>query len=235
MYLNTIKNSLLILCGFFFFENANAQDSNLYNTWYLYQLEVDLEGSVWDVEVEQPKVLPYLTINEDLTFNGIGACNSFSGTYTYDAEQVTLFPVNFDATLNLCDTSAEDNFEVLFFNYVEAITEQTITINTNPNFSELKLEIAPGYIANYRNVSLSISESILKPLEVYPNPVSNELNILCNGFKVYQIKVFDALGNLVIKYKFQNQVVNTSSLSKGIFFLEIESEKSKIIKKFIKY
>ncbi len=235
MYLNTIKNLLLILYVFFFFENANAQDSNLYSTWYLYQLEVDIDGVVWDVEVEQPDILPYLTINDDLTFNGVGACNSFFGGYTYNAEQITLFPVDFDATLNLCDTSEEDNFEVLFFSTVGANTDHTIILSTNADFSELKLENSPGYIATYRNVSLSIERYNLKQLEIYPNPVLDELHISLNGFNITQIKIFDVLGNLVLKEKVENQVLNTSSLSKGIFFLEIESDKGKIVKKFVKF
>ncbi|WP_179339405.1 T9SS type A sorting domain-containing protein [Winogradskyella ludwigii] len=215
-------------------KNVNGQDSNLYGTWYLHQLEADLQGLVWDIEDVQPDFIPSLTINNDLTFEGLGACNGFGGDYSYDASENTLYPNNFSQTLILCDTSEDVNFENLFFAQVSANTNNSVTINMNANFTELKLENYPGYLATYRNVSLSTPEQSLAALKIYPNPVSDQLFISNRNSKDLDIVIYDILGKQVLQKKSIKQSVDVSNLLDGIYFLEINSDNGMRIEKIIK-
>ncbi len=225
---------LLIFCAILFMKNVNGQDANLYGTWYLYQLEADLQGVVWDIEDVQPDFIPSLTINNDLTFEGLGACNGFSGDYSYDASENTLYPNNFSQTLILCDTSEDVDFENLFFAQVSANTNNSVTINMNANFIELKLENYPGYLATYRNVSLSTPEQSLAALKIYPNPVSDQLFISNRNSKDLDIVIYDILGKQVLQKKSIEQSVDVSNLLDGIYFLEINSDNGMRIEKIIK-
>ena len=232
-YKTTIR-ILLIFCAILFMKNVNGQDANLYGTWYLHQLEADLQGVVWDIEDVQPDFIPTLTINNDLTFEGLGACNGFSGDYSYDASENTLYPNNFSQTLILCDTSEDVDFENLFFAQVSANTNNSVTINMNANFTELKLENYPGYLATYRNVSLSTPEQSLAALKIYPNPVSDQLFISNRNSKDLDIVIYDILGKQVLQKKSIEQSVDVSNLLDGIYFLEINSDNGMRIEKIIK-
>lgn len=229
-----MKNWFILITSFIFINSIIAQDINLYQTWYLYQLEADLEGVIWDIEDVQPEFSPYLTINNDLTFDGIGACNGFSGHYTYNSNQDTLFPNNVYFTLGNCDTSEEISFENLFFPYVEANTYHTITLATIEDYMELKLENFLGYVAVYRNISLSILEESLPQVKIYPNPVSNKLHISHDNIEVLEIIIYDIYGKLIQREKIFNEPADVSKLIDGIYFLEVHSEKGKVIRKFIK-
>ena len=225
---------LLIFCAILFMKNVNGQDANLYGTWYLHQLEADLQGVVWDIEDVQPDFIPTLTINNDLTFEGLGACNGFGGDYSYDASENTLYPNNFSQTLILCDTSEDVDFENLFFAQVSANTNNSVTINMNANFIELKLENYPGYLATYRNVSLSTPEKSLAALKIYPNPVSDQLFISNRNSKDLDIVIYDILGKQVLQKKSIEQSLDVSNLLDGIYFLEINSDNGMRIEKIIK-
>jgi hypothetical protein len=71
---------------------------------------------------------------------------------------------------------------------------------------------------------------ILKQLEMYPNPVSDELYLSFNSFQMTRTRVFDVSGNLVIKEKYLNSFINTASLSKGIFFEKLMGTKAKSLR-----
>ncbi|SDH37418.1 T9SS type A sorting domain-containing protein [Winogradskyella thalassocola] len=230
----TTKQLIIFFCFLFFIKNINAQDSNLYGTWYLHQLEADLDGVVWDYEDVQPDYIPQLTINTDLTFEGVGACNGFSGYYTYDAEQNTLTPNSFVQSLAVCDTSEEINLEYLFFSQVSANTSHSITLNSNADFTQLRLENYPGFAATYRNVSLSNSDQILSELKIYPNPVLDNLFIAKRNSEVLDIVVYDIYGDLVLREKAIEGSVDVSILTEGIYFIEINSENGRRIQKIIK-
>ncbi|WP_179349345.1 T9SS type A sorting domain-containing protein [Winogradskyella pacifica] len=230
----TTKRLIIFFCFLFFIKNINAQDSNLYGTWYLHQLEADLDGVVWDYEDVQPDYIPQLTINSDLTFEGFGACNGFNGYYTYDAEQNTLTPNSFVQSLAVCDTSGEINLENLFFNQVAANTSRSITLNSNADFTQLRLENFPGYIATYRNVSLSNSDQILSELKIYPNPVSDNLFISKPNSEVLDVVLYDIYGNSVLQQKTIEESVDVSILTEGIYFIKISSANDTRIQKIIK-
>ena len=99
---------------------------------------------------------------------------------------------------------------------------------------------AKNFIDSYRDSCSSttgISESLyLAPLDIYPNPASNELYVVippeaADG----QIRLFDLAGKLIIqRNQSQNvEVIDISSLSKGLYLVRLQSEKVSYIAKVL--
>ena len=73
---------------------------------------------------------------------------------------------------------------------------------------------------------------------LYPNPTSDEINIVYAGALEMDLRVFDLTGKMVVyqpDINFnQNHTVNVSHLQAGVYFLRLNSGKGVVTKKFIK-
>ena len=75
-------------------------------------------------------------------------------------------------------------------------------------------------------------------MSFYPNPVSNGvLNVVSGGNKLQSVAIFDLNGKNVVFVNIlnstKNVLVNTQGLVKGVYILEINSEKTKVVKKVV--
>ncbi len=72
-------------------------------------------------------------------------------------------------------------------------------------------------------------------VEVYPNPSSKEININ-SQFIINSIEILNSLGQRVYKEKINttNKTIDISALNKGIYIIELKTEKGIIHRKFIK-
>ena len=109
---------------------------------------------------------------------------------------------------------------------------QTASLSSNPN-DRL------GYgILNFSNALTAINttmgvENIKKStINIYPNPVKSILNIKTDD-KIKTIELYDEIGRKV-KNLSKSNVINLENLSKGIYYLKIQSEKSSSVAKIIK-
>lgn len=71
-------------------------------------------------------------------------------------------------------------------------------------------------------------------INVYPNPTSNQLNIVNNGIALNQINIIDITGKKLTTITSNLNRVNVAALSPGIYFIELVTEKETIIQKFVK-
>jgi uncharacterized repeat protein (TIGR01451 family) len=84
-----------------------------------------------------------------------------------------------------------------------------------------------------------INENYASEILISPNPSNNEFVVYCSpkliGKKV-NINIYDAYGKLVDERKLnsQNTIIKASSWAKGIYFMQIKSEGSIIVKKLVK-
>ena len=109
---------------------------------------------------------------------------------------------------------------------------ETASLSSNPN-DRL------GYgILNFSNALTAINttmgvENIKKStINIYPNPVKSILNIKTDD-KIKTIELYDEIGRKV-KNLSKSNVINLENLSKGIYYLKIQSEKSSSVEKIIK-
>lgn len=69
-------------------------------------------------------------------------------------------------------------------------------------------------------------------VEIYPNPVADELHIRYNG-DFGALKIIDMKGQTLMKIKPGTEVISTAQLPAGVYFLQIISD-NMILRKFIK-
>ena len=99
-----------------------------------------------------------------------------------------------------------------------------------------------GYNGNSRSatvlsVSLGISENNLLNFEMYPNPVSDALNIqLPTGTEKAEVSVFDYTGRLVSSkiISSNDTAIDVQKISKGIYMIRVAANNKIGVQRFIK-
>lgn len=75
-------------------------------------------------------------------------------------------------------------------------------------------------------------------MELYPNPVANELTVSALNELISKVIISDSAGKIVKKQSFlpQNTVekINVSDLAKGLYFVKVISDKNTYVSKLIK-
>ncbi len=83
---------------------------------------------------------------------------------------------------------------------------------------------------NRINLALGINEikNTVSIASIYPNPAINELNINLHTQKATEIKLMDAIGNVVMTFRDvkTNLVLNTSKLTSGIYTLSVNNSET---------
>jgi len=117
--INVMKKALLIvLVGLFSFQSFGQDpDPELFRTWYLFFVQVTDEGYPYDVSNIDPPIVPFITILEDLSFNGEGACNTFDGDYEHLGTN-NMSVVTFNNSSNDCGIQVHNSFENSFFQFM---------------------------------------------------------------------------------------------------------------------
>ena len=223
------KLLLLLLIGFISFQSF-AQDPDLYQTWYLTDYDFGEEYFVIDIN---PPINPTLTIEENLDFSGTGACNEFFGSFIYD--NGALIVSNFIPTLSICDHPEHMDFELQYFGYFYPDNLYSIEIYTGVNYQTLSLDGPLFNGMNFSNHPLSTTVHSLNSIKISPNPVFNTLFISSENTVIKKLVVYNISGKIVIEQNNnQDNSLDVSRLSKGMYFLELSSETGKTVKKFIK-
>tara|TARA_B100000524_G_scaffold130004_1_gene64236 strand:- start:1162 stop:2340 length:1179 start_codon:yes stop_codon:yes gene_type:complete len=85
----------------------------------------------------------------------------------------------------------------------------------------------------YGSTSLSLDESQID-ISIYPNPVSNGfLNIINNSNEPLNIQIFNLNGRKVYSQKIIFNSIDISNLSKGVYFLFLNSREKTKVKKIV--
>jgi len=73
-------------------------------------------------------------------------------------------------------------------------------------------------------------------ITLYPNPASNELEISSNELGIKEVRIYNVLGYEMLKQVQHDKsaTIDVSTLNKGIYFIEVQSEKGILRKKFVK-
>lgn len=81
---------------------------------------------------------------------------------------------------------------------------------------------------------LQTTETEKVEINIYPNPVVDEINIKLNGSETVQsVTILDSSGKTILTTSYKNKI-KTSSLSPGIYFVKLKLRDSEIVKKIIK-
>ena len=79
---------------------------------------------------------------------------------------------------------------------------------------------------------LSSDSFVLSKFDVYPNPINNQLNIqLQNNLELKKVTIYNQLGQFI---KEENKLtIDVSQFSKGLYYVEIITNKGKATKKVV--
>lgn len=121
---------------------------------------------------------------------------------------------------------------------IEVTDFENYEVSLSPGrFKILTSEVLDNYIDSNPFILNVDEQSIETELLVYPNPAKDLLTIETQG-KINQLQIIDLLGKSYPS-KINNSAdhpleISISSLRKGVYFLEIETNNTKIIRRFIK-
>jgi CubicO group peptidase (beta-lactamase class C family) len=73
---------------------------------------------------------------------------------------------------------------------------------------------------------------VFSPIDLYPNPASEVLTIQLHGQELKEITIYDALGQLQLKSF--DEHVSIAALKKGVYFVQITTEKGIFYRKWVK-
>jgi hypothetical protein len=94
-----------------------------------------------------------------------------------------------------------------------------------------------NYLFSISDCSANLFENNLENMfTLHPNPVRNSLSITFNTNEVYDISILDLNGNIInaIKNLKNSTVIDLNLLKDGVYFIQINSDKDKYVKRFIK-
>ena len=86
-------------------------------------------------------------------------------------------------------------------------------------------------------ISLGVSENNISKsdLNIFPNPVNNQLNIYLSGHtKIESIMAYDVTGRKVLGAIINTKQIDVSRLKSGIYILNVETDKGSILRRFVK-
>ena len=240
-----MKQLYLLVC-LISFSVCFAQDPQLVGVdWYLHDLIINGEHHPppRNSEIQNVQARFYAISNGDsadafITF----VCNEIYGLLIYDEFNPVFSFTYQENTFITCTLQVNEDYEGLYFNFFYApfgsIYNYSITTDTN-GYKVLLLTSPTGDKTIYGDNILSSEDFYSSQFAIHPNPTKNELFITSK--KITQnltIKIFNIEGKLLSTQDvaIENQTsIDVSSLTSGIYFLNIEDENGNTtIKKFIK-
>ncbi|MFA7298310.1 MAG: T9SS type A sorting domain-containing protein [Candidatus Absconditabacterales bacterium] len=86
--------------------------------------------------------------------------------------------------------------------------------------------------SNYLDIVTSVHELVTIPFAVFPNPVTNQLNISI-GIENFEVNIFTVLGQVVFT-KYNTTVLDVNNLPQGVYIISISANDITTNKMFIK-
>ena len=232
------KIALLLILSLISFKSIGQENPELFRTWHLYfVLATDLD-TPYEVSEIQPPIRPFITISETnnpeiVEIIGEGACNSFSGTYSHtnDPSYPEILSIDFTNTQDDCGLQLHNSFEDSFFGFMGG---GWYDIQADNQGFTLRIDNPLMGYALFKSYPLSISEKEISKFKIFPNPANNDLYVLSEKAAINSISIISINGRKVLKTTNTKSAIDVSSLSKGLYFLEIIALEGRYVQKFIK-
>ncbi len=173
---------------------------------------------------------------------------SFYLVHTYGTMSMDLvYSTDYDGTSNPATFTwtsmpnvAIDTHDGTFVEIIQVITEADISVLTQDayvafkyysNGSPTRFTVDSFVITG--DAVVGVNDNLFTSLVIYPNPVTDILNIKSNG-EIQEIAIYNNLGQLILSTTDQNKI-DISNLNGGVYFCKVSSKDGNtIIKKIIK-
>ncbi|MES2515341.1 MAG: T9SS type A sorting domain-containing protein [Bacteroidota bacterium] len=163
---------------------------------------------------------------------------------TWDIESPTTSSVNMNVKFQWTAGMEVNSFDRTmayvsqYTNNWDAVTPSASTV-TGSNYQLARNGVtSPGQFAVVDNLSaLSVKEQEDVSFSLYPNPAHNNLTVAVKDNSSFTVEVFDALGNKAIAEKMvkgMSSDIDFSSLTSGVYFVKISTDKAQSVKRVVK-
>ena len=215
---------------------AQEPDPDIFQNWFLYGTYY-VGSTDYIVDEIKPPIQPSFLLDQTLGFSGVGACNTFTGTFSYDAVGDFFTVATFDATSIDCGHPIHADFEMTYFGYFLPTNNYYYYyhIEAEGNGGQwffLDVGLIQGIV--FRNAELVVTENLKQSIKLFPNPVSQTLFITSEGSPVEHISIYAISGKRIISEAASTNQLDVSGLKAGLYFAEIATSEGKSIQKFIK-
>lgn len=129
---------------------------------------------------------------------------------------------------------------------VDLLTNYTVVdsdVKSNTNYyyrlaqKDLDGTITYSKIVNVRLNTADEWSEFIKSITIYPNPTSSEVAINWNReiVDIAEIKIINLLGYEVINLELNTNVIDMTSLPKGIYFIKLKTKEKEVVRKIMKW
>lgn len=233
-----MKNYSLIFIVFAnLFCFAQEPNPDLIQTWYLVSAHgSDSESSIFVNQVS-PFVMPTLTVAEDYSFTGTGACNAFSGVFTFVEDVFELENIQmsqFTRTNETCLNDSHTSLESLYFSLMNPEMGSIYNISNNNEGMQLSIITIFFTALSFQNYPLSTRQLEEQKFQVYPNPSSSKIFIKSDELFIQQVEILNLLGQRVKIIPQNFNEIDISSFDNGVYLLQLHTENNIITKRIVK-
>ena len=219
-------------------------------------IKLDLSAIGLDVmNIENNINLFDITIVESIT--STGTFSSIDLSNKPDLDRIFFSRMLFDeldmsTNLNLRSVSITNNNALLYVNLKNGNNANNMIVeitSTNENIECIEVDdpqavingdppyqwwdIDPSFMLS-EDCQLGVNGIDVSLVYVFPNPVTAILNIELNGIVINNVKIYDALGKLVLEESYNFNELDVSNLNSGFLFIKITTDQGVSVKKVVK-
>jgi len=234
-----MKQLYLFSVFFFLCFGAQAQDPNLIGQWYLYEIRLELDPTIyidgWSPygDPDYPQIYPDLIVAEDFSFTGTGVCNTFQGDWVHQGNDDFISISYSDTGLGcgLYEDELEGHYMTLFHEDVYVLTG----VNDLGN-GLFEMLIGGGPFTGL----YFLSEPILGLHEVEelgfvlgPNPGQGLIEVRSDE-PWDELSVYNLSGQLLSRHTEVVDRIDLSNLADGLYFIELYAGDARAVQKWLK-
>jgi len=205
------------------------------NTWFLEKLVI---GGVEYLppQNEELSAIRYnflVNANYEEIFNTIVCC-PISGNQHFDIEQSQFYLYEIAIGLTQCGTPENNNYQTMYFDFFINCLPGPFhySLITSGNDKTLTITNNIGDYGVYSNTITSVNTQESYNIKIFPNPTTDRFKIVVSGhLRIKQLKILNTTGQLILVET--RDEINTSNLTKGVYFLQVETFDYKYITKRI--
>ena len=237
-----MRSLLILLIACIGVCDLRAQYDEIFTeTWYL----ADLKHEGVDIDIPSNSEVEFVTLNfidGTAPYGCYNLCNTVSGYTIIDDPFGTFVFTEVVATLITCSIPANEVFEFSYFDFFFSAEDQEIDydfsiidIPGEPGEYGLSFNKPSGDFAFYLSFPLLDNpEFSLDELNIYPNPATDLVRLNNPTGMELNASIYTVDGRKLKSTKVLNDQIEVSDLASGVYFLELNSEDGKVVKRFIK-
>jgi hypothetical protein len=158
-----------------------------------------------------------------------------SGAVNYVISKASSLNNGFIASVTLSDT-ATTWVDVTPFNGYTKYMIRPVFVETTPSGTYLNTALGTVDSAYSKNTTLATTNVSAISFSMYPNPAKDQLHISLLENENGTVTIIDITGKTVMQVNIstQHDVINLSSLSRGIYFVNVQTAAGNTVKKLVK-